>query len=278
MKFAIMLTAAALSAPLTVVANESPWQLVYAIGVHDLIVDQADSDTLGVNGYFGFSRTLQQSIVFSGKIHVYLDKDTDKLDPDHIPLWFSSDYLLTGELLSLSTHNALDWWLTLDGRCNTVSSVETQLRLFPGLAWRYQTEWLRTELGIGAGYYSLEIDDDVPKTRGYQRGEFDHDTLAYTAKFATAWAITPKLDVSVSAQQWRTADLNLENQYKLKVSYNNALSNQESNQGHVLSLAIEHQQYNLDPYAKMATNAAGYVPILPWDQDTLVRLTLEMPW
>ncbi|MBV7316142.1 hypothetical protein [Shewanella sp. NIFS-20-20] len=269
---------AALALPALASPNDAPWQLRYGVGIHDFMVNQVDSTTLGVNGYFSFGRQYGQLMRFQGNIHVYIDHDKDKLDPDHIPVWFTSDYHISGQWLQLTAQQSLNWQVELDGRRNTVSSVEKQLRLFPGVEWAYQDNGWRTELDLGLGYYFLEIDDDVPKERGYNRGDFGNDSLAYTGKIATQIPVNDSLSLTLSAQQWRNQDENLENQYKLKLIYQKPSSEPQKHRSNSIIFSIEHQQYNLDPYAKGDINAADYVAILPWDSDTMIRLSFEMPW
>jgi hypothetical protein len=44
-----------------------------------------------------------------------------------------------------------------------------------------------------------------------------------------------------------------------------------------LMFSVETTQYNLDPYAP--TNAApGYLPILPWDDERLIKLSVNVQW
>ena len=59
----------------------------------------------------------------------------------------------------------LQWQVTLDGKRNTVSSVEKQSKLFPAIVARFDNQKFYAGLTLGGGHYMLEIDDDVPRER-----------------------------------------------------------------------------------------------------------------
>ncbi|MGL4712414.1 MAG: hypothetical protein ACRCWP_07605, partial [Shewanella sp.] len=133
---------------------------------------------------------------------------------------------------------------------------------------------LQAQLKAGAGYYYLEIDDDVPKTRGYERGDFGNSAFAYTFMGSLGVDVTPKLHMQVAAQTWQGDGQWLENQYLFELSYQTDFWRPNS----VLILSAEHTRYNLAHYAKVDVNSSEYVPILPWDSDTLLLLSLVVPW
>ena len=66
----------------------------------------------------------------------------------------------------------------------------------------------------GAGWFFLELDDDAPRERGYERSTLKNSTFAYaaTAKFTLklgeSWAI------SGLARRWWDSDDMLESQYQ----------------------------------------------------------------
>lgn len=152
-------------------ASELDWKL--AFGVHDFQVES--SDTLGVHAAVSLDYVTDGGILLHGNFDTYLDRDKDKLDPDHIPIWFQSSYYARGNWLNLSEGLKLDWQLDLRGKRNTVSSVEKQIKFYPSLLLDYARPAFGATATVGLGYYFLEIDDDVPKERGYVRGEFGND-------------------------------------------------------------------------------------------------------
>ncbi|MCT7948042.1 hypothetical protein Q4Q49_18685 [Shewanella sp. SP1S1-7] len=270
-KFSAAIISTTLCIPFAVVAEEQT-QWHYSLGGHDFAVQ--DSHTLGVNVSLLIDHKTQNNISFAALIDAYVDVDVDKLDPDHIPLWFKSDYSIGSELYRLSSEYSFDWQFDLQGKRNTVSSVEKQIKVFPGIAANFEGQQLQAQLKVGAGYYSLEIDDDVPRTRGYDRGDFGNDGFAYSFMGRLGVDLTDKLHMQVAVQTWQDSEQWLENQYRLELIYQTDFLGF----GDQLVLYTEHTQYNLDNYAKMDVNSTGYLPILPWDNDTLVRLSLIIPW
>ena len=267
----LALVCAALCASGTLKAEEQT-QWHYSLGIHDFIVE--DSHTPGVNASLLIEHRTQTDILLTAAIDIYFDIDTDKLDPDHIPVWFKSDYAASGELYRVNPEFSLGWQLDLQGKRNTVSSVEKQVKLFPELTANFGGQQLQAQLKAGAGYYYLEIDDDVPKTRGYDRSDFGNSEFAYTLMGQLGIDATAELHMQVAAQTWQDDDQWLERQYRFEMSYQTDFWYPSSQ----LVLSAEHTQYNLDHYAKVDVNSADYLPILPWDSDTLVRLSLVIPW
>lgn len=258
----------------TSVCAEESTQWHYTMGIHDFIVEQENSHTFGANGNIIIEHTTASDIYLSAVLDMFIDIDRDKLDPDHIPMWFKSEYAALGELYRFSPELSLGWQVDLQGKRNTVSSVEKQAKLFPGLTANYHGQQTQAQLKAGAGYYFLEIDDDVPRTRGYDRGDFGNSEFAYTVMGSFGVDFTPKFNMNLAAQTWSDGDQWLENQYRLTLSYDTGYWEK----GSQWLLYVEHTEYNLDPYAKVSVNSPGYLPILPWDNDTLVRFSLVVPW
>ncbi|PIW61944.1 hypothetical protein [Shewanella sp. CG12_big_fil_rev_8_21_14_0_65_47_15] len=258
----------------TSVSAEEQTQWHYSLGIHDFVVDEENSHTLGANMSLLIAHRTASNIQLLASLDVFLDVDVDDLDPDHIPIWFKSDYAAIGELYRFNPEFFFGWQVDLQGKRNTVSSVEKQLKLFPALTANYQDQRMQAQLKAGAGYYFMEIDDDVPRTRGYDRGDFGNDGLAYTAMGSFGVDITPQLHMSAAAQTWHDGDAWLEDQYRFDLTYQTNFWAEHSQ----WVLSVEHTQYNLDHYAKVDVNSPEYLPILPWDNDTLVRLSLIVPW
>jgi hypothetical protein len=143
-----------------------PIQWQYAVGVHDMFVPDVSSGTAGVFGGVYLQHLTKQDILLTGELEVLLDHDKDHLDSDHVPVWFKTAFLAKGNLLQPAKPLALNWVVDWVGKRNTVSSVEKQLKIFPGLEAEYKQQQWSAAAKLGAGYYYLEIDDDAPKPRG----------------------------------------------------------------------------------------------------------------
>lgn len=254
----------------TSVSAEEQTQWHYRLGIHDFVVDEENSHTFGANMSLSIAHRTAADIQLSALLDIYLDVDVDDLDPDHIPVWFKSDSAAIGELYRFAPVFFLGWQVDLQGKRNTVSSVEKQLKLFPALTANYQGKLTQAQLKAGAGYYFLEIDDDVPKNRGYDRDDLGNKEFAYTLMGSFGADVTPKLHMSFAAQTWHDGDAWLEDQYRFDLTYQTDFWAEHSQ----WVLNVEHTQYNLDHYAKSDMD----LPILPWDDDTLVRLSLMVPW
>ncbi|SQH78235.1 protein of unknown function [Shewanella benthica] len=83
-----------------------------------------------------------------------------------------------------------------------------------------------------------------------------------------------KGELLAKIQHWNDGSEWLENRYSVALNY----AANTWIEGRVFVVSVEHSEYNLDPYAKVAVDDADYLPILPWDKDTLVRFHIDMPW
>lgn len=252
------------------IAAEPEWKL--AFGLHDFQVES--SDTLGAHVAVSLDYLTESEIALHGNLNIYLDNDKDKLDPDHIPIWFQSGYFARGQWLTLTDNLTLDWQLSLRGKRNTVSSVEKQIKLYPSLLLDYHRQAVGMTAEVGMGYYYLEIDDDVPKSRGYQRGEFGNDATAWTTALGGFWLLAPSWKLEGHLAYWADGSETLETVYKVGLIVNTPKLFKASE----LTLSMEHTRYNLDHYDKWPKESVEYQPILPWDEDTLYRLYFTVPW
>lgn len=248
------------------------WRL--GIGGHDYYVDEADSHTFGAQVHLSLEYMTQRDILLSGKLNIYIDNDVDELDPDHIPIWFSSEYAAEGELFRFSPSSLINWDITVGGKRNTVSSVEKQLKFFPTIGYQYHTDPFSAGIKVGPGYYFLEIDDDVPRTRGYDREDFQNKTGAYTVSATTNSKIGSSFDLGLSLQHWNDGSAWLENEAEATLSYDA----NEWRDNSLLIVSLKYTEYNLDPYARDAIDDPDYLPILPWNKDLLVQVSFNMPW
>ena len=159
-------------------------------------------------------------------------------------------------------------------RRNTTSSVEQQYLIFPGISLSYDTGRFTVGAKTNVGYYFLEIDDDVPRTRGYDRGDFINKTFAYSLSANTHILLGNAFGFNAAAQAWADNDAWLEQRYKISMTYdsNDWIPNS------VFKISIEHTRYNLDHYALIDTGDPAYIPILPWNKDTMVRAYIIFSW
>lgn len=253
-------------------AESEPLDWRLSFGIHDFQVES--SDAFGAHAAISLDTVTDGGIKLHANLNTYLDRDKDKLDPDHIPIWFQSSYFARGKLFTLGEDLRLDWQATLSGKRNTVSSIEKQITLYPSLVLDYHRPAFGANLEAGIGYYFLEIDDDVPKERGYQRGDFGNDATAWMLSGGGYLMLAPGWTLSASATHWSDGSERLETRYgaSLSVDTHSLLANS------VMTLSFEQNQYNLDHYDLLPKQDDRYLPILPWDTDSLFRLYLTLPW
>jgi hypothetical protein len=236
----------------------------YSIGVHDSVVPDADSHTYGITGSVSLEKQTETGRHLAGSVDLFVDHDQDHLDPDHIPIWWKVHLGTDGDLWQAAAMH-VGWTADVNTRMNTVSSVEREILAFPAITARYDGNILQPSLKAGAGWFFLEIDDDVPKKRGYDPDNLRNSTLAYevaadlTVRIGTSWSVYGQ------AQQWRDSHDWLQTQYKA------ALRMDASHwmKGGELALSAEANEYNLDVYSH-----PGALPVLPWDDDLLIRVSL----
>ena len=255
---------------LTIISvNISASDIYLTYGAHDLIVGSENSHTFGVDiGIIGEGIT-DTGVLLNGSFTMLLDYDEDKLDPDHEPVWFKTNAQAKKEIYQLTPTIRFDWLARFDGNSNTVSAVEDQVKLFTGIGAVYKISDINLGLKVLAGYYFLEIDDDVPRIYGYDRSDLQNNTGAYTLMADSEIRLNPNIKVYARIQRWNNSVEWLENQYELLLSYDS----NEWIKGSTLSIDAEHIQYNLDPYQKH-----GFAPIIPWNNHTLVRAYITLPW
>jgi len=245
----------------------------YGFGIQDMFVPQADSQTWGVNVYFSAEQTLPSGIHWLAWSETMLDHDKDHLDPDHIPVWWRVRAEIDGPIARLSDSWQFSWVADLDTRANTVSSVEREMKAMPGLALGYKSGGFSAGLKAAAGWFFLEIDDDVAKEYGYGRDDFRNNEFAGTLAAEAAIELTPGWKLLASAQGWASSDTWLEVRYLGELRY----APSHWKKGGAVTLSVELNQINLDVYVPSALTAP-YPPILPWDHDCLVKLSYSTRW
>jgi hypothetical protein len=265
--FAVLFFASAASGA---VAQED-WR--YSVGVHDFAVPDVDSHTYGVNGSVSVDKRTDSGRHLFGSFDLFLDRDKDHLDNDHIPIWWQLHLGSDGDFWR-GNRMRVGWTADINTRMNTVSSIERQITALPAFVGGYDGQILQASLEAGAGWFFLEIDDDAPREQGYDRSTLRNSTFAYAAtgkltlKLGESWAI------SGMAREWWDSHDTLESHYQaaLRMDASSWMAGRSIKQP-ALVLSVDYYKYNLDPY-----NRPNAPPVLRWDDDLMTRLSLEAKW
>lgn len=245
----------------------------YTVGVHDFFVPDVDSHTYGLNGSVSVdSRTTSGRHLF-GSVEIFLDRDKDHLDPDHIPVWWQLHLGSDGDFWR-GDRGRVGWTANIDTRINTASGIERQITALPALVGGYDGRTFQASLETGVGYFFLEIDDDAPQLQGYDRSGLRNTTFAYAATGRLALKLSESWAVSGMARTWWNNQGTLETQYRaaLRMDARNWFSGGSMKQP-ALILSADYYRYNLDIY-----NKPNLPPVLRWDDDLMIRLQLEVKW
>lgn len=251
---------------LTGVAQAGDWE--WSFGAHDFQVPQVDSDTFGVNARVSFDRNTASGRHYFGSADMFIDNDKDDLDPDHIPIWWQLHAGTDGYFWQ-SGAARLGWTATIDTRINTVSSVERRITALPAIVGAIDSGAFKGSLKAGAGWWFLEIDDDVPKTFGYERGDFRNSTFAYSAEADASVRLGNAWTLSGVVQEWWDSGESLQTEYGAELRFDT----DHWRKGSSVALSADYTDYNLDVYA-----IAGLPPILPWDHDVMYRVLVGNAW
>jgi hypothetical protein len=243
------------------------WQ--YWIGIHDFEVPDVSSHTYGIAGGASFDERPGGDWHYFGDLDLFWDHDKDHLDPDHIPIWWQAHIGTDGQLLKFSRQFHLDWTADLNTRANTVSSIERQFSALPALALRYDGENVEASLKGGVGYWFLEIDDDAPRERGYDRDDLRNTTFAESLGGHVGFNLGKSFKLVGRAQEWWDGSTWLYTHYAGEVHF--ALDHRDEHSEIVLDAEVN--EYNLDMY-----NKPGQIPVLPWNDDLLIRLFFVTKW
>ena len=246
------------------IAKADEWR--FWLGVHDFNVPDVDSHTYGVTGGGWFDKQSASGRHYFGGVDLFADRDEDELDPDHIPFRWDVHLGTDGNLWK-GERAYIDWTANVDTRMNTASSVEREITALPAIVARYEGKFIEPSLKAGAGWFFLEIDDDVPKTRGYDRSDFRNSTLGYTMAADVKIRIGECCKVDVLAQGWLDDHDWLQNQYEAALHIDTGSFRKDSE----VVLSADAYEYNLDVYQR-----PGEPAILPWDNDLLVRLIFKV--
>lgn len=265
------LIAGVLIAAIPTIGMAADWR--YGLGVHDTYVPEVDSHTYGLNARVAVDRRVEGEPHLFGSFDLFIDHDQDHLDADHVPIWWqlhggAEDDLWRGDSL------ALGWASELDTRMNTVSSVERQSTALAALVGRYDGALLQDSLEAGPGWFFLEIDDDAAREQGYGREGLRNSTFAYSLANKATLRLGEQWRLAAMARGWWDGHQVLESQYgaELRGDAGHWLGSDPS--AHTeLVLGADVYHYNLAPY-----NEPDRPPVLRWDNDALIRLSLESRW
>jgi hypothetical protein len=244
-------------------AHADEWR--YWLGVHDFNVPDVDSHTYGVFGGVSIDKQTASGRHLIGSVDLFADRDKDDLDPDHIPIRWDVHLSTDGNLWK-GNRTHLDWTANVDTRMNTVSSIEREITALPAIVGRYEGNVVQPSLKAGAGWFFLEIDDDVPKTRGYDRSDFRNSTLGYTLAADVKIRIGAHCRIDLQAQGWVDDHDWLQNEYQAALHVDTGRWKNDSE----VVLSADAYEYNLDVYQR-----PGEPAILPWDNDLLIRLSFR---
>jgi hypothetical protein len=242
-------------------AAAGPWK--YSLGIHDMSVRAVDSTTYGIGGHAEVDATTSAMRHLYGSFDVYVDHDTDHLDPDHIPVWWETDIGVDAKWFEGSRKMFVGWALNQDTRMNTVSSIERQIHMLPAIEGGFAGDNVRAALKGGYGYNFLEIDDDAPRLRGYDRTNLRQTTTAAALVGDTTIRIGESWQVLGHAEKWWDKNTWIQTQWLAGFR----LATEQLAQGSQISFTVEHNEYNLDRYA-----TPGLPPVLAWDDDLMFKL------
>jgi hypothetical protein len=263
--------AALLLAAATATSAADDWR--YSVGVHDFAVPDVSSDTYGINGSVSVDKRTAAGRHVYGSAVVFVDRDKDDLDPDHIPIWWQLHLGTDGDLRRGDGAN-LRWTANVDTRMNTVSSVERQIFAMPALVAGYDSSLFQASAQAAAGWFFLEIDDDVPKSRGYvreERGDFRNSTLGYSLAADLTLKLGSSFTAYGQAQEWWDSHDWLQTHYQVALRMAAGQSHDHSSQ---FVLSADFNEYNLDPYFRPNVG----IPVLPWNNDLMIRLSFDTAW
>ena len=255
-----------------------------SVGVHDFMVSDIKNDvaadgissgtsnTLGVNAAIYVSHQTKNNIKFLAKAEAFLDRDKDHLDPDHIPVWF--DFLLdvNGPIYTLSDRSSFKWYILMDNKQNTVSCIEREVRQHIGAGYEYTNGGLTLDFNLYAGFYYIELDDDTPYARGYTRQDTDDGEASNVIEFEAKYNFNKNWSLYGNIKRYaaNTGGERLEDNIETLLTYKGSdfLSD-----GATVNLKVKYTQYDFDRFYRPEIG----VPILPFDNDTLIQAYVTLP-
>lgn len=251
-------------------ADAADWR--YSMGLHDFAVPDVSSDTFGIDASVSVDKRTHAGRHYVGSFDLFVDRDQDHLDSDHIPIWWMLHAGTDGEWFPLGAGGHLGWSAEVDTRMNTASSIERQITALPALVLAYDGDAVQASFETGVGWFFQEIDDDAPKERGFTREGLRHTTVAESWGGKVAARLGGGWSIAGSAQEWRDEDEWLETEYGAQLHVD--ADRWFRAKGSELVLSAEVHEYNLDLYPRTAQGSA----VLGWNDDLLIRLSYRVPW
>jgi hypothetical protein len=253
---------AALALILAVCPGEAA-EWTYALGVHNMEVRDVSSSTYGIGGHAEVDDITGAGRHRYASFDVYWDHDQDHLDPDHIPVWWETNLGIGDKFWEGSSSLFAGWDVNLDTRMNTVSSIERQVHLLPAVVGGFAGNSVDASLKAGIGYNFLEVDDDAPRLRGYDRTNLRQTTSAGAVAADVAFRIGSSWQVFGHGEEWRESDDWIQTQYFAGFR----VATDHWAKGSQVAFSVELNEYNLDRYS-----TPGLPAPLGWDDDLMYKL------
>jgi len=238
-------------------------QWTYELGVHNMVVRDVDSTTWGLSGRAEVDDVTEAGRHRYGIFDVYLDHDEDHLDPDHIPVWWQTDLGIDAKFFQGSRKMFVGWAVTQDTRMNTVSSIERQIHLLPAIEAGFAGDAVRASVKTGIGYNFIEIDDDAPRLRGYDRTNLRQTTSAGAVAADTTFNIGSSWEVFGHGEEWRDSDDWIQTQFITGFR----VAADRWGKGSQVAFSAEYNEYNLERW-----QLPGLPTVLGWDDDLMYKL------
>jgi len=255
-----------------------------SFGVHDFVVSDIKDDTpldgissgtshtLGLNTAIYVRHTTNSGINILAKAEVFLDNDQDHLDPDHMPIWFDFLIDIDGNIHKINDKHTFKWYVLMDNKQNTVSCIEREVRQHIGIGYEYTKDSFSLDINGYAGFYYIEIDDDTPVARGYNRQQMDDGEASNMIELSASYSFNKHWFLSLDARRYNanTGMERLEDNYELNLKYSGSYRLTDDS---TLNLKIKHIKYDFD---RFNISSSG-LPILPFDNDTLIQAYVTIP-
>jgi hypothetical protein len=245
-------------------AKAADWK--YSLGVQNMVVRDVSSNTFGIGGHAEVDDITPADRHRYASFDVYLDNDHDHLDPDHIPVWWQTSLGIDDEFWKGSRNMFLGWSVRQDTRMNTTSSIERQIHLLPVVVFGFAGAAVHASLKAGIGYNFLEIDDDAPRLRGYDRTNLRQTGSAGAVAADARFRIGKAWDVFGHGEEWRDSDDWIQTQFVAGVH----VAADRWGKGSQVAFSVEYNEYNLERYSD-----PGLPLVLAWDDDVLYKLAFR---
>ena len=236
------------------------------------MVPDVSSDTFGFNGSLSVDKRTDAGRHYFGSFDLFVDRDQDHLDPDHIPIWWMLHLGTDGRFWQPGNGGYAGWTADINTRMNTVSSIERQIKALPAIVLGYDGDSFEASLKGGVGYFFQEIDDDAPKLRGFDRTGLRQTTFGESLGGGASVRLGNSGKLSGTAQGWWDGGDWLETEYGAEFRF--GLDRWVHAAGSEFVFSVEAHEYNLDMYPH---SPAGE-PVLGWDDDLMFRLSYSGVW